>query len=90
MRDELTRHLSEGWNSVVDREVDGKRSLPFQQNETNFRYGTVLASRRVSRIINAGRRAAWRTHRGVQRCTGVVAKQSCLSLQQSFGRPFLV
>lgn len=54
VRDELTRHLSEGWNSVVDREVDGKRSLPFQQDETNSRYGKVLASRRVSRTIMLG------------------------------------
>ncbi|MDR3358463.1 MAG: hypothetical protein LBN96_06395, partial [Desulfovibrio sp.] len=28
VRDELTRHLSEGWNALVDHEVDGKRSVP--------------------------------------------------------------
>ena len=29
VRDELTRHLSEGWNALVDREVDGRSSIPF-------------------------------------------------------------
>ena len=36
VRDELTRHLPEGWNSLVDREVDGKRSVPWQQDKMFF------------------------------------------------------
>ena len=44
VRDELTRHLPEGWNSLVDREVDGKRSVPWQQDKNVLRYGKVLAS----------------------------------------------
>lgn len=54
VRDELTRHLSEGWNSLVDREVDGKRSVPWQQDKKVLRYGKVLASRRVARTIMLG------------------------------------
>ena len=54
VRDELTRHLSEGWNSLVDREVDGKRSIPWQQDKNVLRYGKVLASRRVARTIMLG------------------------------------
>ena len=32
VRDELTRYLSEGWNPVVDSEVDGKNSTPYRQD----------------------------------------------------------
>lgn len=49
VRDELTRHLSEGWNALVDREVDGKNSIPYQKDQANPRYGSRLASRRVAR-----------------------------------------
>ena len=54
VRDELTRHLPEGWNSLVDREVDGKRSIPWQQDKNVLRYGKTLASRRVARTIMLG------------------------------------
>lgn len=54
VRDELTRHLPEGWNALVDREVDGKRSIPYQQDKNNSRYGKLLASRRVARAIMLG------------------------------------
>ena len=54
VRDELTRHLPEGWNSLVDREVDGKNSIPFQKDQANPRYGGRLASRRVARAVMLG------------------------------------
>lgn len=54
VRDELTRHLSEGWNAVVDREVDGKNSIPYQTDQNNPRYGRELISRRVARTIMLG------------------------------------
>lgn len=54
VRDELTRHLSEGWNALVDREVDGKRSIPYQRDQANPRYGKKLAARRVARTIMLG------------------------------------
>lgn len=54
VRDELTRHLSEGWNAVVDREVDGKRSIPYLKDQSNPRYGGTLAARRVARTIMLG------------------------------------
>jgi predicted AAA+ superfamily ATPase len=54
IRDELTRHLSEGWNALVDREVDGKNSIPYQKDQTNPRYGGKLAARRVARTIMLG------------------------------------
>ena len=54
VRDELTRHLSEGWNALVDREVDGKNSVPYQKDQTNPRYGGKLAARRVARTVMLG------------------------------------
>ncbi|WP_018214270.1 DUF499 domain-containing protein [Desulfitobacterium hafniense] len=54
VRDELTRHLSEGWNALVDREVDGKNSIPYLKDQSNQRYGRKLASRRVARTVMLG------------------------------------
>jgi len=54
VRDELTRHLPENWNGVVDSEVDGKKSIPYQQDKHNKRYGKSMASRRVARTVMLG------------------------------------
>jgi predicted AAA+ superfamily ATPase len=54
VRDELTRHLSEGWNALVDHEVDGKNSIPYQKDQSNSRYGGKLAARRVARTVMLG------------------------------------
>lgn len=54
VRDELTRHLTESWNSIVDSEVDGKSSAPYKKDATDTRYGQRLACRRVARTIMLG------------------------------------
>ena len=54
VRDELVRHLPDTWNSIIDREVDGKDSIPFQKDKANIRYGQKLASRRVARTVMLG------------------------------------
>lgn len=54
VRDELTRHLDPSWNSIVEREVDGKNSIPYQKDQGISRYGRNLASRRVARTILLG------------------------------------
>lgn len=53
VRDELVRHLPDTWNSIIDREVDGKNSIPYQKDR-NPRYGRILAARRVARAIMLG------------------------------------
>jgi predicted AAA+ superfamily ATPase len=53
VRDELTRHLSDNWNGIVDKEVDGKDSIPYKTDK-NARYGRHLAARRVARTIMLG------------------------------------
>ena len=54
VRDELVRHLPDTWNSIIDREVDGKNSIPYQKDKTNHRYGRIVAARRVARAIMLG------------------------------------
>lgn len=54
VRDELVRHLPDTWNSIIDREVDGKDSIPYQKDRQNIRYGSKVAARRVARTIMLG------------------------------------
>jgi predicted AAA+ superfamily ATPase len=54
VRDELTRHLSDNWNGIVDKEVDGKDSIPYKTDEKERRYGRQRAARRVARTIMLG------------------------------------
>lgn len=54
VRDELVRHLPDTWNSIIDREVDGKESIPYQKDKANLRYGRILACRRVARTVMLG------------------------------------
>ena len=69
IRDELTRYLPEGWNGIVDKEVDGKNSVPFQKDKGTPRYGKILAARRVTRTIMLGSAPTDRTQkvRGIEK-----------------------
>lgn len=69
VRDELTRYLDENWNGVVDSEIDGKKSLPYKNDQSNARYGRLFASRRVSRTIMLGSApdVSGQTARGIER-----------------------
>ncbi len=77
VRDELTRYLSEEWNGIVDKEVDGKKTVPYQKDKTP-RYGSLMASRRLARTIFLGSAPTNRTQsaRGIEaarifpRCAG--------------------
>ncbi|MCX6666484.1 MAG: DUF499 domain-containing protein [Euryarchaeota archaeon] len=54
VRDELTRYLSDEWNGIVDKDIDGEGSEPKRFDETNKRFGVCGAARRVSRTIFLG------------------------------------
>lgn len=54
IRDELTRHLSDEWNSIVETEVDGKKSIPLIKEKDNPRYAKNMAARRVARTVFLG------------------------------------
>ena len=68
VRDELTRYLSEEWNSIVDTEVDGKKSIPYQKDKNISRYGSSMACRRLARTILLGSAPSDRTQavRGIE------------------------
>lgn len=54
VKDELVRYLPETWNAIIDNEVDGKKSVPYQTDKSSPRYGMKLAARRVARTIMLG------------------------------------
>lgn len=54
VREELLRYLPEGWNAVVDNDVDGSDAIPRAIDAENSRFGTISASRRIARAIFMG------------------------------------
>ncbi len=54
VREELIRYLPDGWDAVVDRDVDGPRSEPRRIDEGNPRLGAHLAARKVARAVFLG------------------------------------
>ena len=51
---ELTRYLEEGWDSVIESDVDGENSLPMRLDRENPGLGRYSAARRVARTIYMG------------------------------------
>ncbi|MTI83942.1 MAG: ATP-binding protein [Firmicutes bacterium] len=54
VREELTRYLPEGWNTVIESDIDGPRSLPYKIDVENPRFTRCMAARRVARSIFMG------------------------------------
>lgn len=54
VRAEFTRHLVDGWSGVIDKDIDGSTSKPFQIDGTNPNLGRYHASRRVARAVFIG------------------------------------
>ena len=54
VREELLRYLPDGWNAVVDNDVDGADATPRTIDGENPRFGEISASRRVARAILMG------------------------------------
>jgi len=54
VRDQLTRCLDEGWNTVVEADVDGARSGPAAVERENPRFGKDHVARRVARTVFLG------------------------------------
>ena len=54
VREELLRYLPDGWNAVVDNDVDGADAAPRAIDAENPRFGAISASRRVARAIFMG------------------------------------
>ena len=54
VREELLRYLPDGWNAVVDNDVDGADAAPRAIDAENSRFGAISAARRVARTIFMG------------------------------------
>lgn len=54
VREELTQYLSNGWNEVVETDIDGERSLAKKIERDNPRFALNMAARRVARAIFLG------------------------------------
>ncbi|HVX06000.1 MAG TPA: DUF499 domain-containing protein [Rhodanobacteraceae bacterium] len=54
VRTELTTYLGQGWDPVLEHDVDGERSEPAELDARESRFGAVQACRRVARTIFLG------------------------------------
>jgi predicted AAA+ superfamily ATPase len=54
VRTEFTRHLTDGWSAVIDKDIDGSTSKPFHLDNSNPNLGRYSASRRVARAVFVG------------------------------------
>ena len=54
IREELTRYLSPGWDSIIEQEVDGNRSRTKMLDEKSTHYLRYMACRRVARTVLLG------------------------------------
>jgi len=54
VRNELIRYLPQGWDPVLDRDVDGPRAEPTHIDETTPVLGAVQAARRAARTVFLG------------------------------------
>lgn len=54
IREELTRYLSPGWDTIIENEVDGRHSAPVTLDDKNTYYSKYFASSRVARTIFLG------------------------------------
>ncbi len=54
VRSELLRYLEDPWDSILDQDVDGDRSLPLEIDKSNANFGRVRAAGKVARTIFLG------------------------------------
>ncbi len=54
VRNEMLRYLPENWPAIVDTDIDGEDSKPYQQDKSIPTLGQYTASRRVARSIFVG------------------------------------
>ena len=54
VRNESIRHLPQGWEPIIEREVDGSHSAPYNIDSHNTLFGGVQAARRTARTIFLG------------------------------------
>lgn len=64
---ELRRYLDDNWNPVIDQDVDGTASTPYEIDAENPNLGRYSATRRVARTVFIGSAPkAELAHRGIE------------------------
>ena len=53
-RNKSIHYLPQGWEPVIEKEIDGPRSEPFDIDGRDTRFGGVQAARRAARTIFLG------------------------------------
>ncbi len=68
VRNEMLRYLPENWSAIVDADIDGSESRPFQIDSALPTLGQYAASRRIARSVFVGSApsVAGQTVRGVE------------------------
>ena len=54
VRSEVTRYLDDNWEPIIDQDVDGPHSTPFEIDAATPTLGRYSAARRVSRALYVG------------------------------------
>ena len=54
VRTKSIHYLLQGWEPVIEREIDGPHSVPFEIDGLDTRFGSVQAARRTTRTIFLG------------------------------------
>jgi len=79
VRNKLINYLpGQGWDPILERDVDGERSQPFEIDQ-DARFGAVQAARRVARTIFLGSAPAVEQQSGAR---GVDVRHVCLGCAQ--------
>jgi predicted AAA+ superfamily ATPase len=54
VRSEVTRYLDDNWEPIIDQDIDGPHSTPFEIDQATPTLGRYSATRRVSRALYVG------------------------------------
>lgn len=54
MSGQNSKYITKNWNSIVEDEIDGDRSAPARLDNSEVRFGSIQASRRITRTIFLG------------------------------------
>ncbi len=82
---ELNRYLPQGWDAVIENDIDGDEAVPTEMDKKNPLGGSVQAARRVARTIFLGSAPSV----AAQRVRGVNAQRvrlGCAQPGQQIGR----
>ncbi len=68
VRAELAKYFKGNWDAIINSEVDGENSKPYELDSNNPRFGRLLASRKISRTIFMGTAPSSKTNnlRGIE------------------------